>query len=74
MQEGETEEEVNINIEIPPNIFKGVIDDNRKRKAESSADYPMSTGNTMRPSRPLRAWREIERTNLRSAVTGLGGK
>jgi hypothetical protein len=38
MKEGETEEDVDINIEIPPNILKNILDNSRKRKADSSTD------------------------------------
>ena len=39
MKEGETEEDVDVDIEIPPHILKHVLDNNRKRKAEDvSAD------------------------------------
>ncbi|RYP11599.1 hypothetical protein DL765_007699 [Monosporascus sp. GIB2] len=38
MKEGEKEEEVDVNIEIPPKILKDVLDDSRKRKAEDSID------------------------------------
>ncbi|PVH75292.1 hypothetical protein DL98DRAFT_551725 [Cadophora sp. DSE1049] len=34
MEEGETEEDVNINIEIPPYILRNILDNNRKRKAD----------------------------------------
>ena len=37
MQEGEKEEEVDVGIEIPPNILQDVLDNSRKRKADSSA-------------------------------------
>ncbi|KAH6623189.1 hypothetical protein F5144DRAFT_623218 [Chaetomium tenue] len=36
MEEGEKEEDVDVNIEIPPQILKDVLDDSRKRKAEDS--------------------------------------
>jgi len=42
MKEGETEEDVDINIEIPPHILKDVLDNShnsRKRKADGSLDY-----------------------------------
>ncbi|KAH8761633.1 hypothetical protein F5883DRAFT_386422, partial [Diaporthe sp. PMI_573] len=39
MKEGEKEEEVEINIEIPPTILKDVLDDSRKRKAEDADDF-----------------------------------
>jgi hypothetical protein len=38
MKEGEEEEEVDVNIEIPPKIIKEVLDYSRKRKAEDSID------------------------------------
>jgi hypothetical protein len=39
MKEGETEEDIDINIEIPPNILKNILDNSHKRKADSSTDY-----------------------------------
>ena len=39
MKEGEKEEDVDVNVEIPPNILKSVLDNSRKRKADSSNDY-----------------------------------
>lgn len=33
-KEGETEEDVEVNIEIPSNILKHVLDNRRKRKAD----------------------------------------
>lgn len=36
MQEGEKEEEVDVGIEIPPNIIEDVLDDSRKRKTDST--------------------------------------
>ena len=39
IQEGEEEEEVDLDIEIPSNIIKDVLDDSRKRKAENSAHH-----------------------------------
>jgi hypothetical protein len=36
MEEGEKEKDVDVNIEIPPQILKDVLDDSRKRKAEDS--------------------------------------
>jgi hypothetical protein len=36
MQEGETEEDVNVSVEILPHILKNVLDTNRKRKADGS--------------------------------------
>ena len=38
MTEGETEEDVDINIEIPPHILQKILDNSRKRKADSSPD------------------------------------
>src|SRR6266536_2680196 len=38
MKEVEREENVNINMEIPPNILKDVLDNSRKRKADGSID------------------------------------
>jgi hypothetical protein len=38
MEDGETEEDVNIDIEIPSNILKNILDNSRKRKADSSTD------------------------------------
>ncbi|KAK2022207.1 hypothetical protein LX32DRAFT_508560, partial [Colletotrichum zoysiae] len=38
MKEGENEEEVDINIEIPSKILGDVLNDSRKRKAEDSVD------------------------------------
>ncbi|KAL0929600.1 uncharacterized protein CTRU02_215498 [Colletotrichum truncatum] len=38
MKEGEKEEEVNINIEIPSKILGDILNDSRKRKAEDSVD------------------------------------
>jgi hypothetical protein len=34
MKEGEKEEDVDVNIKIPPNILKNVLDNSRKRKAD----------------------------------------
>ncbi|KAH8745278.1 hypothetical protein F5883DRAFT_702966 [Diaporthe sp. PMI_573] len=39
MKEGEKEEEVEIDIEIPPTILKDVLDDSRKRKAEDADNF-----------------------------------
>lgn len=39
MNEGETEEDVDVNIEILSNILKNTLDKSRKRKADSSTDY-----------------------------------
>jgi len=38
IKEGETEEDAGINIEIPPNILKDVLDNSCKRKADGSID------------------------------------
>lgn len=38
MKEGEKEEDVDVNIEIPPNILKNILNDSRKRKADGSID------------------------------------
>jgi hypothetical protein len=38
MEEGEREENVDIDIETPPNILKDVLDNSRKRKADGSID------------------------------------
>jgi hypothetical protein len=38
MKEGEKEEDIDVNIEIPPNILKAVLDNSRKRKADCSID------------------------------------
>lgn len=38
MEEGETEEDVDVGVEIPPNILKNVLDNSRKRKADGSID------------------------------------
>lgn len=38
MTEGETEEDVDVDIEIPPRIVKNILDNSRKRKADSSTD------------------------------------
>jgi hypothetical protein len=38
IKEGETKEDVDINIKIPPNILKNILDNSRKRKADSSAN------------------------------------
>jgi hypothetical protein len=38
MKKGETEEDVDINIEVLPNILKNVLDNSRKRKADGSID------------------------------------
>ncbi|KAH6702781.1 hypothetical protein BKA61DRAFT_560880 [Leptodontidium sp. MPI-SDFR-AT-0119] len=39
MKEGETEEDVDVGIEIPPHIIKNILENNRKRKADGSIDY-----------------------------------
>jgi hypothetical protein len=39
IKEGEKEEDVNVNIEILPNIPKNVLNNSRKRKADRSVDY-----------------------------------
>lgn len=36
MQEGEKKEEVNVGIEVPPNIIQDVLDDSRERKTDSA--------------------------------------
>ena len=38
MKEGEKEEDVDVNIEIPPNILKNILDNSRKQKADGSID------------------------------------
>lgn len=38
MKEGENEEGVDVNIEIPSKILQDVLDDSRKRKADDSID------------------------------------
>ena len=38
MKEGETEEDVNVDIEIPPHILRNILDNSRKRKADNSSD------------------------------------
>ena len=38
MKEGENEEDVDINIEMPPSIVKDILDNSRKRKADGSID------------------------------------
>ncbi|KZL81181.1 hypothetical protein CI238_13516 [Colletotrichum incanum] len=38
MKEGESEEEVDVNIEIPSRILGDILNDSRKRKAEDSVD------------------------------------
>jgi hypothetical protein len=37
MKEGETEEDVDVDIEIPPHILKHILDNSRKRKAEDNS-------------------------------------
>jgi hypothetical protein len=39
MKEGEEEEDVDVNIEILPNILKNVLDNSYKWKVDSSIDY-----------------------------------
>ena len=39
MNEGETEEDVDVRIEIPPHIIKNILENNRKRKADGSIDH-----------------------------------
>ncbi|KAH6661717.1 hypothetical protein B0J14DRAFT_622130 [Halenospora varia] len=39
MKEGETEEDVDVRIEIPPYIIKNILENNRKRKADGSIDH-----------------------------------
>jgi hypothetical protein len=39
IKDGETEETVDVNIEIPPYIRQRVLNNSRKRKADSSTDY-----------------------------------
>ncbi|KAH9203554.1 hypothetical protein DL95DRAFT_231477, partial [Leptodontidium sp. 2 PMI_412] len=39
MKEGETEEDVDVNIEIPPHIINNILEHNRKRKADGSIDH-----------------------------------
>ena len=36
IKEGETEETVKVDVEIPPHILKHILDNSRKRKAEDS--------------------------------------
>ncbi len=38
MKEGETEETVKVDIEIPPHILQNILDNSRKRKADNSPD------------------------------------
>jgi hypothetical protein len=38
MKEGETEETVKVDIEIPPHILRNVLDNSHKRKAGDSPD------------------------------------
>lgn len=38
MKEGEEEDDVDVGIEVPASILKDVLDDSRKRKAQSSTD------------------------------------
>jgi hypothetical protein len=39
IKEGETEEDVNVNIKIPPSILKNVLDNSRKWKADGLTNY-----------------------------------
>lgn len=39
MEEGEGEEDIDINIEIPTNILKDILDNSYKWKADGSIDY-----------------------------------
>jgi hypothetical protein len=39
MKEGETEEDVDVRIEIPPHIIKNILENIRKRKADGSIDH-----------------------------------
>ena len=39
MNEGEKEGDVDIDIEISPNILKGVLDNSYKRKVDSAINY-----------------------------------
>jgi hypothetical protein len=38
MKEGDKEEDVDINIEMPPSIVKDILHNSRKRKADGSVD------------------------------------
>ncbi len=38
MKEGEKEEDLNVNVEILPNILKNILDNSRKRIADDSID------------------------------------
>lgn len=38
IKEGETEEDIDIRIEIPPYIIKNILNNNRKRKVDDSFD------------------------------------
>jgi len=38
MKEGETEEDVNVNIKIPPHILRNILDNSRKWKADNPSD------------------------------------
>jgi len=51
MKEGEKEEEVDVNIEIPPNILKNILDNSCKRKADSSIDCRHCKGHASTHSR-----------------------
>jgi hypothetical protein len=39
LEEGETEENVDVSIEIPPHIVQNILENNRKRKADGSIDH-----------------------------------
>lgn len=39
MKEGEIKKEVNINIEISPNILQNILDNSYKQKADNPFDY-----------------------------------
>jgi len=39
MKEGETEEDIDIDIEIPPHIVRYILDNCHKWKADSSSNY-----------------------------------
>ena len=72
MEEGEKEEDIDVNIKIPANILKNVLDNSRKRKADSSTDChhrKVHVSETI-PGEDPGAWKGIDRPNLRSTVTG----
>jgi len=46
MKEGEIEEDVEVNIEIPPHIINNILENNRKRKADGSIDYRQCKAHT----------------------------